>query len=1528
VTGDRYEAGLADAPTPFVAREGPGWGLETEAFAETELEDEDFGRDESESEAEEPWLGAAESAEMELEGLGEGESEVAEFEDLGEQLEQEEEDLNVVGRIRAAVAAGTWSVALRLAIAGGQRDENALTNLVFRTRHPELGGRPIRSDERTLAAEWVTIRDMLIRPALRAQPSGRPATGTASGTGRMSTQALRQAWASARCNEAEMVTLDFLGRRTPVNRLTRDAFAALARALDGTGYRASSAWCYNCRKIRNSENYSLHAYGLAMDIDPSCNPHRVGYRAPARFSARATQSERCADVRANRADTNFTPEQIAAAGDIRTVDGLRVFSWGGHWRRSPDAMHFQIDVTPAELARGLAHSAGAPGSAFRPIPLEWEAANGSVPEPFRGGPSGELGTLVVDAAGLRPFRYRFTAEDALWTAKLVQLEAGGDDDANSAAVLWAMLNRYALFTHRKFSTFTKFIRAYSTTLQPVLVNPQAAARHAGKPHFVPSDGYYPGTAIPRGQTRRHLATQKQPWEALKASARALTLRGLRGELPNPGIGNASEFASTRVLWMQRNKTRVEPSAEQWRAYTQAFAKRKKSVWIGEVPGLNQRRNAFFVKRLASGYPPNAVRVVSPASTVQRREYESGESFADEVFAHDDEAQFAAASDGEVPAPVWLAEAMADAYEADEEWALEQGATTAAGRLEVEHLPLLASHRGTRPDLVLRWNAMTNPSVIDVVVHFHGYSGDRQRMRLPTSKESRSGLDLAAPPSGGPNRERPTLAILPRGNYFGGRSGIGYNFPALTGAGALRALIREAMERFAAETGVRAPMGRLILTAHSGGGAPIMAILRHEDPDEVHTFDALYGNPDALIAWARKRIERDLAQGSAGGALRVIYRSGEPTDGNSLKVRRALCPMLTRAANPAVSARYRVERTGVGHNDVPARFGGALLADAGADVSGLVKHVCLPASRREAESWEEAEVEEWDGEEDSTQMSMPYTHKAEWEQEEEWEGVDWLPPRRPDVASEAQDEFAEDEAWLNEAALEAAELAPGGAESPSEEAWSEGALSEGWYEQPAAAADELETWGYDASSEAMQAVETEDEQWTEKEWEWETGAPAAESGESDAEDEAWETSAVAVAEADEEWEWETGAPAAESGESDAEDEAWETSAVAVAEAEEEWQGAGDEAEQFGVDESTMYEDPAHVQRRPSSRTANRSAGTVQLERFRACTSGPTPGALAMQRQWLRLTGRRSGIHNCRKTEFNNPSLHGEGRAIDLAANAGNPQQKRQADAYVEWLVANAVQIQCATIIWNARIWSWAHRAAGWRPYGGKNKHTDHIHVNLTWEGALEPSPLLDGPVPGLAGGASPPAPAPRPKPTPPTPQRKRGGVPANVVAFYRTYVDHARRSQEATGVPILVTLGQAAVESGWGKHAPRFNFFGIKARATDPEASRQLLRTKEVLKRPDVRSFPEVISVTARPDGKFDYVVRDWFRAYPSATEAFLSHGRLIRNGKRYAGAWAHVNDPYVFIQAVARAGYATGPSYAQSVSGAMRLLERAAAASQ
>jgi len=71
-----------------------------------------------------------------------------------------------------ALRRGQWADAIRIAIQNGERDENRLSNMVFHARHPELQGRKIRADERQFAQEWLSIRDSLVRPALRPSSAG------------------------------------------------------------------------------------------------------------------------------------------------------------------------------------------------------------------------------------------------------------------------------------------------------------------------------------------------------------------------------------------------------------------------------------------------------------------------------------------------------------------------------------------------------------------------------------------------------------------------------------------------------------------------------------------------------------------------------------------------------------------------------------------------------------------------------------------------------------------------------------------------------------------------------------------------------------------------------------------------------------------------------------------------------------------------------------------------------------------------------------------------------------------------------------------------------------------------------------------------------------------------------------------------------------------------------------------------------------------------------------------------------------
>jgi subtilisin family serine protease len=344
------------------------------------------------------------------------------------------------------------------------------------------------------------------------------------------------------------------------------------------------------------------------------------------------------------------------------------------------------------------------------------------------------------------------------------------------------------------------------------------------------------------------------------------------------------------------------------------------------------------------------------------------------------------------------------------------ASVAAGQLIVDQVPLLSSHVGTPPDMVLTWNAMDSPVTVDVVVHLHGFSSRGRSMQLPADKLPVSGLDFTDPqnPSSA-GRTSPTLLVLPRGNFFGGRSGHGYNFPALHRSGALNELVDDAFSRFGTQTGTRPALGRLILTAHSGGGASLMRILRYADPDEVHTFDALYTDPAPLIAWARQRI----AGGS--GALRVLYRPGEGTEHASLAVASAIRRALT-AAGMYPNPRWRVGSTRVAHNDIPARFGWRLLADVSADLPGAGQRPAAPRHGDEiSESPEAGGLAEMPGEAQDQEALEEYEAYQEYEAYESIEASAELEASAEFEASAELEAFSELEAQdIREADSEAAD----------------------------------------------------------------------------------------------------------------------------------------------------------------------------------------------------------------------------------------------------------------------------------------------------------------------------------------------------------------------------------------------------------------------------------------------------------------------------------------------------------------------------
>ena len=141
---------------------------------------------------------------------------------------------------------------------------------------------------------------------------------------------------------------------------------------------------------------------------------------------------------------------------------------------------------------------------------------------------------------------------------------------------------------------------------------------------------------------------------------------------------------------------------------------------------------------------------------------------------------------------------------------------------------------------------------------------------------------------------------------------------------------------------------------------------------------------------------------------------------------------------------------------------------------------------------------------------------------------------------------------------------------------------------------------------------------------------------------------------------------------------------------------------------------------------------------------------------------------------------------------------------------------------------------------------------------------------------------------------------------------AMQASQTSGVPAQLILGQAALESGWGKREIRmpdgsnsFNLFGIKATSGWNG------------------KVAEVMTTEYRNGIAYKQVER--FRAYSSYAEAFQDHANLIGNNPRYAEVMQQSGSPVGMAVAIQRAGYATDPHYADKLARVMGMIGAAKA---
>ncbi|MDP2028111.1 MAG: flagellar assembly peptidoglycan hydrolase FlgJ [Thiobacillus sp.] len=155
--------------------------------------------------------------------------------------------------------------------------------------------------------------------------------------------------------------------------------------------------------------------------------------------------------------------------------------------------------------------------------------------------------------------------------------------------------------------------------------------------------------------------------------------------------------------------------------------------------------------------------------------------------------------------------------------------------------------------------------------------------------------------------------------------------------------------------------------------------------------------------------------------------------------------------------------------------------------------------------------------------------------------------------------------------------------------------------------------------------------------------------------------------------------------------------------------------------------------------------------------------------------------------------------------------------------------------------------------------------------------------------------------------RKGDAPAHVESFVQRMLPHAQEASASSGIPAHFMMGQAALETGWGRAEIRgadgqnsHNLFGIKAGGSWKGRTVDITTTEYVNGKPQKQV--------------------DSFRAYDSYADSFRDYAKMLRGNARYQDAVVTGQSAAGFAQGLQQAGYATDPNYAQKLMSVIRLV--------
>jgi hypothetical protein len=103
------------------------------------------------------------------------------------------------------------------------------------------------------------------------------------------------------------------------------------RGSDDASMAADNTSGFNCRFVGGTRRWSMHAYGLAIDVNPVENPYVSGSRVSPPAGRRYLDRD---EVR---------PGLAVSGGVLVRAFEARGWRWGGRWRGTPDYQHFSTN---------------------------------------------------------------------------------------------------------------------------------------------------------------------------------------------------------------------------------------------------------------------------------------------------------------------------------------------------------------------------------------------------------------------------------------------------------------------------------------------------------------------------------------------------------------------------------------------------------------------------------------------------------------------------------------------------------------------------------------------------------------------------------------------------------------------------------------------------------------------------------------------------------------------------------------------------------------------------------------------------------------------------------------------------------------------------------------------------------------------------------------------------------------------------------------------------------------------------------